>query len=542
MDEFRIRNLLIGVAGLLIIFVADHLGIFAGLNTYCYNLAFRFRGPDKPSGDIVIAAIDEKTLGKMGRWPLERSRYAELLDALRDARVVGFTIIMAEPTVDDAILARSAARFGRAVFPSYIDNRRHLQLPSSNLARIPAGHIHIEQDISGQSIAVFTDLRLGNSSQPAFASLIGAIAAGSLRGVIPAARPPEPNHPTEQITQSAPMRINYCGPPGTFPAVSVADILAGSVPPGQFRDKIVLVGVTAAGIGEGLLTPFSQNRDRMSSVEVQANIVNNLLNLKSIRLPGEGTRLLAYLVMSFSLFVVFMFLAETGATMVWLSSLAGLTVTGLFLFSHSRIWVEPAVFLISATFLYLMTFLFKLDHAAIELQGECSAIALHLGPDAVQHGERKTQSGLFGHLSLGGINRKIAILGEATRQLIQRSKEKEIANRELEKKHGEVSELKAALEERVTELETALARVRQLEEMIPICMYCKKIRDDKDYWQRLECYFAEHTDIVFTHSICPECYQEQIREIEEMERREESISDTCRHETRTKPSTSPSIS
>ena len=65
MNEFRIRNLLLIVSGLFIIFAADHLGVFAGLNTYCYNLAFRFRGPVKPSGDIVIAAIDEKTRGKL---------------------------------------------------------------------------------------------------------------------------------------------------------------------------------------------------------------------------------------------------------------------------------------------------------------------------------------------------------------------------------------------------------------------------------------------------------------------------------------------
>lgn len=512
--DFRIRNLLLIVFGLFIIFAADHLGVFAGLNTYCYNLAFRFRGPVKPSGDIVIAAIDEKTLDKLGRWPLERSRYAELLDALPDARAVGFTIIMTEPMADDAILARSAARFGRAVLPSYIDNTHHLQLPSSDLALIPTGHIHLEQNISGEAIEVFTSLRLGSSSQPAFASIISTIAAGSPGGVIPTVYQSDANHASEEITQSALMRINYCGPPGTFPTVSFSDILAGSLPPGQFRDKIVLVGVTAAGLNEGLITPFSQNRNKMSSVEVQANIVNNLITMKSIRMPGEGTRLLACLVLSFSLFVVFMILAESGATMVWLFSLTGFTVVGSFLFSHSHLWVDPAVFLISATFLYVMTFLFKLDNAAIRLQDECSAIALHLVPNAMQHSKRETLSGLFEYLSLGGINNKIAILGETTRQLMKLSKERETANRVLEKKHKEVTELKSALEERVAELETALTRVRQLEGLVPICMYCKKIRDDKEYWQELESYFAEHTHIMFTHGLCPECYQEKLREFE----------------------------
>lgn len=49
-------------------------------------------------------------------------------------------------------------------------------------------------------------------------------------------------------------------------------------------------------------------------------------------------------------------------------------------------------------------------------------------------------------------------------------------------------------------------QVRQLEEMMPICSYCKKIRDDKNYWQQIEGYINERTGSEFSHSICPECY------------------------------------
>lgn len=55
------------------------------------------------------------------------------------------------------------------------------------------------------------------------------------------------------------------------------------------------------------------------------------------------------------------------------------------------------------------------------------------------------------------------------------------------------------------ELEEALARVKQLEGIIPICMYCKNIRNDTASWQRIEQYISEHTDAFFSHSICPEC-------------------------------------
>ncbi len=65
----------------------------------------------------------------------------------------------------------------------------------------------------------------------------------------------------------------------------------------------------------------------------------------------------------------------------------------------------------------------------------------------------------------------------------------------------------AALEKErlITELQQALAEVRTLSGMLPICASCKKIRDDKGYWNQIESYISEHSDAVFSHSICPEC-------------------------------------
>jgi phosphoserine phosphatase RsbU/P len=60
-------------------------------------------------------------------------------------------------------------------------------------------------------------------------------------------------------------------------------------------------------------------------------------------------------------------------------------------------------------------------------------------------------------------------------------------------------------------------QVRQLEEMLPICSYCKKIRDDQNYWQQLEGYISERTGSDFSHSVCPDCYKRVvIPELEQM--------------------------
>ncbi|HEY0944542.1 MAG TPA: response regulator [Opitutaceae bacterium] len=60
-------------------------------------------------------------------------------------------------------------------------------------------------------------------------------------------------------------------------------------------------------------------------------------------------------------------------------------------------------------------------------------------------------------------------------------------------------------------------QVRQLEEFLPICSYCKKVRDDHNYWQQIESYINERTGTDFSHSVCPDCYQRVvIPEIEKL--------------------------
>jgi PAS domain S-box-containing protein len=63
----------------------------------------------------------------------------------------------------------------------------------------------------------------------------------------------------------------------------------------------------------------------------------------------------------------------------------------------------------------------------------------------------------------------------------------------------------AERERMVAELQAALAEVKSLQEILPICSYCKKIRDDENYWHTVESYISHHTDSRFSHSICPSC-------------------------------------
>ena len=74
-------------------------------------------------------------------------------------------------------------------------------------------------------------------------------------------------------------------------------------------------------------------------------------------------------------------------------------------------------------------------------------------------------------------------------------------------------------EKLIRELREALAHVKTLSGMLPICAYCKKIRDDKGYWNQIESYIRDHSEAEFSHGMCPECAEKAMKEIEEFKKR-----------------------
>jgi PAS domain S-box-containing protein len=78
----------------------------------------------------------------------------------------------------------------------------------------------------------------------------------------------------------------------------------------------------------------------------------------------------------------------------------------------------------------------------------------------------------------------------------------------------DITDRKRAEEERermLVELRAALLEVRTLQEILPICSYCKKIRDDENYWRTVEDYISHHTNATFSHGICPDCYRDEVQ-------------------------------
>lgn len=84
-----------------------------------------------------------------------------------------------------------------------------------------------------------------------------------------------------------------------------------------------------------------------------------------------------------------------------------------------------------------------------------------------------------------------------------------------ERKHADekIKQYTTELTKKNKELQGALANIRQLTGMLPICASCKKIRDDKGYWQGVETYITKHSEAVFSHGICPECEKKMYEDL-----------------------------
>jgi DNA-binding response OmpR family regulator len=83
-----------------------------------------------------------------------------------------------------------------------------------------------------------------------------------------------------------------------------------------------------------------------------------------------------------------------------------------------------------------------------------------------------------------------------------------------------IVDLQLQLHDRVRQLEEALHRVHELQGLLPICCYCKKVRDDQNYWHEVESYVAVRSGTMFSHGICPDCRDHVVKaQIQELTRR-----------------------
>jgi diguanylate cyclase (GGDEF)-like protein len=238
-----------------------------------------------PDQQLLIVAIDDRSLHQLGQWPWPRSTHARLLDRLTDAgaKRVALDLMFLEPDrgdrQQDTLLAQAIARNGKVVLPVLavapsIEAVPEELLPVPEIAAAAAGLAHTDIEIDGDGVTrgLYLKAGVGEAHWPA----LGAALAGSgepLPGLLgPLADVPSPY----QWRRDNYVRVRYAGAPGTFAQVSYSDVLTGRVPAALLRDRLVIVGMTASGVAPRLLTPTSHER-WMSGSEYQANVASMLL-------------------------------------------------------------------------------------------------------------------------------------------------------------------------------------------------------------------------------------------------------------------------
>lgn len=417
-SSYRLWYLWLTIAGLIFVAFLQYIGFFEGINNYFYDLFFRIRGKIEPPRQVLIAAIDEKTLEKLGRWPIKRRCYAQLLEKLGSARVVGIDIIMAEKSKDDPLLARAIAKHGRVVLPAYIGEGLSIVYPVQSLSFSQVGHIHIEPGIDGIVREAFHTLSFNNKSIPSFSMVI----VENYK-----TKPPEErdtfstvNHRKAygHLVQKNPLKVNYYGPPGTFPHLSAADILDGKYSPTFFKDKIVLIGLTAIGFESRLLTPFSQQRNSMSGVEVHANIVGNFLDNVGINDISNQTQWILFIILSFLSILLFINLTQKEAIILYISILFCCSIFVFFLLTNFKLWLSPGLIYGMATFLFIMAYIVRLDEAARQLDEEYIMLLSQLRWKNRKENKSEPKKGFFSFLSTHGIISKIHMVSTVTNALI----------------------------------------------------------------------------------------------------------------------------
>ncbi len=294
-----------------------------GLTAQARDGLMRARGPLAPPDDIVIIAIDEASIARYGRFPWSRSLMALALDKISAAqpKVVTLNVLYSDATdkKDDGALAASIARAGNVVVAAQLTNaetpRRAVwlkPLPAIENAAAGVGHNNVVTDFDGVARAVLLRqiddeagalwalaveaVRLGDGLKPADVrdSAVGVRLGGR---VIPIEADSRAMIAASSNTESQPetiradrMPLDYVGPTGSFGphTISFAEVLDGRVAPEMLRGRYVIIGATAASLGDRLASPFARQESAdgdqhallMPGVEVLANSLNTILRAR----------------------------------------------------------------------------------------------------------------------------------------------------------------------------------------------------------------------------------------------------------------------
>ncbi|MCB1759613.1 MAG: EAL domain-containing protein [Gammaproteobacteria bacterium] len=308
-----------------------------------------------PADDILLITIDQRSLDRLGRWPWRRTRHAELIEILGQAkpRAVALDILFAEPDLerpeDDRRLAAAIRAQGRTLLPliaerASVDGALRETQPLALLAEAAAGLGHADAEIDNDGLvrSAYLKAGLGEASWPALALALATLGDPQRE---PDFLVGERNY--GGMTGSGWVRdyrvlIPYSGPPGSIAGVSYVDVLEGRIPADRLSGKYLLVGATASGIGETLATPVATLGEAMSGVEFNAQLLDSILRQRLI--VGLEWPLQAGLSLLIALGGIILSITLPGRALLPALLLTTIALLALCyaLFTQAQLWYPPA--------------------------------------------------------------------------------------------------------------------------------------------------------------------------------------------------------
>lgn len=269
---------LLGI-GLLILLMTS--GLTTRLDNALYDLHLRHWGY-QPGDDVVIVAIDPKSLDALGRWPWPRAVHAQLLDRLTAAGVrgIGMDVTISEADAahpeNDQLLAQAIKRNGRVVMPLFAEPtelggppQEILPLPIVMQSAAALGQVDVEE---GLVRGAYLKAGLGQPYWPLMALAVYQLDNPAVAKNLLGLRSSMPSGSPYLWERDHYVLLRYAGASGSFGRVSYVDVLHGDVSASLLKNRWVLVGATAEGLGDVITTPDGI----IPGVEYQANVLESL--------------------------------------------------------------------------------------------------------------------------------------------------------------------------------------------------------------------------------------------------------------------------
>jgi PAS domain S-box-containing protein len=308
------------------------------------------------AANIVIIAIDDKSIAALGRWPWTRATHAQLLRVLANAdpKAIGMDIILTESetanagAAGDRALAAAIAKNARTVLPVLLaesDAGLHAIPPRPEFEKAVAwlAHIHLNFDADGVVRSTYLYEAIDGRRWPEF-SLAMLFTGGDTEAFSRTQFKREADRagqPPQSLERSSLMRIPFSGPPGHFQTVSYVDVLSGAIPAAYFKDKYVLVGATAVGSGDVFPTPLAAQDGLMSGVEMHANLLAALMQGRSI---DNATPLAAFIFTALPAVLILIGFIFMSPRVALLLTLVYAIAVGLvsYLAFRGGVWIAPS--------------------------------------------------------------------------------------------------------------------------------------------------------------------------------------------------------